>query len=232
MKALVASPPGLALVGLALGGACDPPREPEPVEARTAARGDEPAPPEAQAARQRGRLVAGERVARVPRWPGAEALATSVRERLSTAVRAEIERSPVPVLVPGDPGWQGLALSSPRGPGELGPGYALSARADGRTLVVQASRLATLVPGIGRHEGRERLRGTPGFVTENDGVKAAAWIEHGTAYTLELECEDPESPQCSVEALRAEVEGLAYVGGAGEARPPTRAQGGAIGGGR
>lgn len=215
VKPLTARPLGLALLGLALASACDLPREPAPVRAREAARDPAPASAAVQAPRSRGRLLAGERVERVPVWPGDDALDRAVRERLPPDVRAVVDRAPVPVLAPVDPGWHDLAASSPRGPGGPGAGYTFSAREDGRTLVVQGSRLARLIPGIGRHEGRDRLRGVAGFVTDNDGIKSASWIEGNTAYSLDLECDAPESPRCDLTALRAEVERLVFVGGAG-----------------
>src|SRR5438128_9211449 len=32
------------------------------------------------------------------------------------------------------------------------------------------------------------LRGVPIFVTENEGIKTATWIEKGTAFALDIEC--------------------------------------------
>lgn len=203
-------------MGLALAPACDVPREPEPAQVRAA----EPASPLASPS-SRGRLLAGERVERVPAWPDAAAVDTRVRERLPTATLAAVDRAPVPVLAPSDPEWATPTIATPAA------GYALSTRGDGRTLVVQASREARLVPGIGRHEGRDRLRGAAGYVTDNDGVKSASWIEAGAAYSVDLECDDVASPGCSVEALRAEVERLVLVGGVGVGATPSSSVGGA-----
>lgn len=208
MKPLTPRLFGSALWGLALACACDVPRDPEPVELRaagpTSAPANTPTP-----SRPRGRLVAGERVERVPSWPDPAELDARVRERLSATALAAVDRAPVPVLAPADPSWDAPTVTA------SGPGYALSTHAGRRSLVVQASRSARLVPGVGRHTGRDRLRGAPGFVSENDGIKVASWIERGTAYSLEIECDDPESSGCSLEALRAEVERLVPVGGAG-----------------
>ncbi|HEY0135818.1 MAG TPA: hypothetical protein VGB85_17155, partial [Nannocystis sp.] len=155
---------------------------------------------------RRGRLLAGERVARVPRWPAAIDQAT--RERLPAPARAAVERSPVPVLVPADPGW----LSSTQVfPGSWG--YALAARDGEVTLALHASRIATIVPGVGVATGTHRVRGVDGFLSVNEGIRTASWIEHGVAYSLDLECRDPQA--CSEAALRAAVEGLVYVGGVG-----------------
>ncbi len=134
MKALTARPLGLALLGFALSGACDPPRESGPIQPRGAVRDEEQAPTGAQAPRSRGRLLAGERVERVPVWPGDQAIDRAARERLPEAVRAVVDRSPVPVLAPVEAGWHDPSAASPRGAGGPGPGYTLSARGDGRTL--------------------------------------------------------------------------------------------------
>jgi hypothetical protein len=159
---------------------------------------------------QRGRLLAGERVARVPRWPAAGSVDRATRERLPAEVRAAVERSPVPVLVPADPGWLG---STRVFPGAWG--YALAARDGEVTLALHASRIATIVPGVGVAKGTHRVRGVDGFLSVNEGIRTASWIEHGVAYSLDLECRDPRGPACSEAALRAAVEGLVYVGGVG-----------------
>jgi hypothetical protein len=164
---------------------------------------------------RRGRMLAGERVLRDPVWPPADTLAP-VRERLPDSLRAAIDRSPVPVLVPGDPDWLARArIHSPAGPHSFG--YALSVTHGDRSVTVQASRIATLLPHIGHSRGNRRIRGGEGFYSDNDGIRTASWIEHGVAYSLDLECKDPAGRACSREALEALVDGLAYVGGAGGA---------------
>jgi len=159
---------------------------------------------------RRGRLLAGERVARVPRWPAAASIDRATRERLPADARAAVERSPVPVLVPAEPGW----LSSTRvSPGAWG--YALAASDGEVSLALHASRIATILPGVGVVKGKHRVRGVDGFLSVNEGIRTASWIEHGVAYSLDLECRDPDGPACSEAALRAAVEGLVYVGGIG-----------------
>ena len=201
MKALV---PLFALCA-ALAG-CDAP-EAEPTRARSA---DAPA-----SSPRRARLVAGERVERVIAWPEPSLRDEQARARLTDSALAAIETSPVPVLAPGESSWRSLRISSPRGREGPGFGFTLAAHAPGRTLTLHGSRLATLLPDVGRHEGTERLRGVPAFVTDNDGIKSATWIEHGAAYALDLECASARAPGCDLAALRAEVEALVYVGGGG-----------------
>jgi hypothetical protein len=197
--------------------ACDPAGPAEPAtRARerglSASPGVEPAP--AAPPGRRGRLFAGERVERIPQWPAPATIDDVVHGRLPESAQAAVSRSPVPVLAPTDaPLVAEAAVFS-------GPwGYALSARHGERTLAVQASKIATLLPHVGHVPGNTRLRGVDGWISINDGIRTAAWIEHGTAYSLDLECFAADGPECSEAALRAAVEGLVYVGGSGAVRP-------------
>jgi hypothetical protein len=161
---------------------------------------------------RRGRLLAGERVERVPVWPASSAIA-ALRERLPESLRTAVDRCPVPVLLPNDVEWLARARVFTGGP--QGPGYTLAAAHAGLHLSVQASRVATLLPHVGHLPGKHRVRGAWGFLGENEGIHTASWIEHGVAYTAELECEAPDGPACQRERLVALVEGLEYVGGVG-----------------
>lgn len=163
---------------------------------------------------RRGRLLAGERVERVPVWPAASTVA-AVRERLSAASIAAIDRSPVPVLVPGDASWLARAHVFTAGP--QGSGYTFAASLSGLHLSVQASRVATMLPHVGHRRGKHQIRGQDGFLGENEGIHTASWIEHGVAYNAELECQEPEGPDCRPELLAALVAKLEYVGGVGTA---------------
>lgn len=194
------------LVLTTVGPACDP------GAAGVALRAEVAETPAAVGPR-RGRLLAGERVRRQPVWPGAQTLA-ALGERLPAPLRTDIARSPVPVLVPGDPTWLARAtIYSPDGPDSFG--YALSATHEGVNIHVQGSSIATLVPGVGQIRGNRRIRGGEGYLSSNDGIRSASWIEHGVAYSLDLECASSTGPACSEAALLAAVEGLAYVGGRG-----------------
>ena len=196
--------------------ACDPPAEGLPAASQPvsdARIGTAPAQFEPRSARRRGRLIAGERVQRVPQWPPASALAQELRARAPTALLTAVDRSPVPVLLPGDPAVLARAeLYVP--PGPKGFGYAFSARAGTeRHVSVHASRIATLLPHIGHIRG-SAVRSGEGSFSVNEGVRTASWIEHGVAYSLELECFDPDAPTCDEAALRGLVASLVYVGGA------------------
>jgi ribose 1,5-bisphosphokinase PhnN len=93
--------------------------------------------------------------------------------------------------------------------------FAVSAN-DGRiALSLHASRLFydRAVPAS---QGNRALRGTRALVTENEGIWSASWMEHGVAYTLELECARHDDARCAGDRhLVALAEGLSYVGGAG-----------------
>lgn len=202
----------LAVLGGPAVPGCDPEGPAEPA-VRASARAPD-AEPEAARPIRRGRLIAGERVERIPQWPAIETIDAAARERLPRAARDAVRRSPVPVLVPGEG-----ALLAEAAVFSQATGYALSARHGARTLAIQASKQATLLPHVGRAPGNTPIRGTAGWVSSNDGIRTASWIEHGTAYSLDLECQNPEGPECSEEALRAALAGLVYVGGAGELQP-------------
>jgi hypothetical protein len=92
-----------------------------------------------------------------------------------------------------------------------------SVRAEGATITVTASRAARVVPGVGAAQGNRDIRATRGFVSQNEGIWSAAWIENGVAYSVEVECASPDAAMCADEAFVMELaNGLAYVGGAEE----------------
>lgn len=165
----------------------------------------------APAATRRGTVRGGERVERVVTWPSGDP-DRDTRLSLGPDDIDTVDRASVPVLAP--PGeWTGDLHVIP-----LDSGFALVARRGPTKLVVQASRIAHLHPGLPPARPNTRVRGVDGNVTENEGIRSATWIEHGVAYTADLECADPEAPACSDEGLVALVDALVYIGGA---RPAT-----------
>lgn len=40
------------------------------------------------------------------------------------------------------------------------------------------------------------LRGVPIYVSENEGIKTATWIENGTAFAMDIECDSDKDPRC------------------------------------
>lgn len=203
----------MAVLGAPWVPGCDPagPAEPSSSDPRRA-NIVEPVP--ASPPVRRGKLIAGERVERIPQWPAPASIDATTRARLPAAARDALGRSPVPVLVPGEGALLGEAAIFSQA-----SGYALSASHGGITVAIQASKLATLLAHIGNIPGDTEIRGTLGWLGNNDGIRTASWIEHGVAYSLDLECYVPDGPECSEAALRSAVEGLVYVGGAGELQP-------------
>lgn len=126
------------------------------------------------------------------------------RERASELV----ERAPVPVLAPTN-----VALEQPTF--IVGPEfYALTGRVDGATISIHGKRAAHRYEGIEPVKGNRTLRGVPGFVSENEGIRTTSWIENGAAYSLDVECADPTEARCASDAFAVElVENLKFAGG-------------------
>lgn len=129
-------------------------------------------------------------------------------------IRALIARSPVPVLAPRE-----LQLASPTLVVE-GEYFALTGRVDGATISLQGTRAAHRYEGIDPATGnRELIRvgGTArGFVTTNEGIRTASWIENGAAYSVDVECSEAADARChGDDFLLSVVAQLSYVGGSG-----------------
>lgn len=125
-------------------------------------------------------------------------------------IRALVARSPVPVLAPHD-----LKLTSPTLVVE-GEYFALTGRLDGVTISLQGTRAAHRYEGVEPAPGNRELRSTRGFVSVNEGIRTASWIENGAAYTADIECADLHDARCESEAfLLSVVAQLAFVGGSG-----------------
>ena len=129
-------------------------------------------------------------------------------------IRALIARSPVPVLAPRE-----LQLASPTLVVE-GEYFALTGRADGATISLQGTRAAHRYEGVDPATGnRELSRGSGiarGFVTTNEGIRTASWIENGAAYSVDVECSESADARChGDDFLLSIVAQLSYVGGSG-----------------
>lgn len=203
--------PGL-LVGLGCGA-----MPPEPAGQQRAAVDEDRGADLSARPPDRGKARGGERMRRTVRWPDAEARDGAAYEGFDARSRVAIDEAPVPVLVPAP----AVALderSVMRGPewyafwGRRAAGDAEAAV----TITLQASRMARVYPGVRPQAGQHTLRGLPAFVTQNEGIWSASWIEHGVAYDLGLECAPPDAAPCHDQAeLEALAEGLRYVGGQG-----------------
>ena len=133
-------------------------------------------------------------------------------------LRALVARSPVPVLAPHD-----LQLASPTLVVE-GEYFALTGRIDAgssrATISLQGTRAAHRYEGIDPATGNRELRrfsGTArGFVTTNEGIRTASWMENGAAYSVDVECSETADARCQGEEfLLSVVAQLSYVGGSG-----------------
>ncbi len=143
-------------------------------------------------------------------WPASSQVDRGLLGALGAEARAKVSRAPVPVLVPRG---SDLAAASLVVEPEF---YAFSHRHDGITVVVQATRREHRYEGVGPVRGDRLVRGTTGFVTENEGIRSASWRENGVAYTVDLECETPTDARCADDTLvMSLVDGLAFVGGGG-----------------
>lgn len=194
------------LLGLGCGAT-----PPEPTgEPRAAVDDLSPRPP------SRGTVRGGEMMQRTVQWPAAETRQTSAYEGLDGSSRAAVDEAPVPVLVPDDT----VVLDERKV--MTGPQWAAFwGQREGMTVTVHASRMARVFPGVTPKPGTHTLRGQEGFITRNEGIWAASWIEHGVAYDLGLECVPVDAPPCAdASTLEAVAEGLVYVGGRGEPEVP------------
>ena len=152
-------------------------------------------------------------------WPAASSIDDRALSSLSGSVegatrdreiRALVSRSPVPVLAPKD-----LRLTSPTLVVE-GEYFALTGRADGATISLQGTRAAHRYEGVDPATGNRDLRGVRGFVSVNEGIRTASWIENGAAYSVDVECNDARDQRCkSDEFLLSVVAQLTFVGGSG-----------------
>lgn len=130
---------------------------------------------------------------------------------LNNASKTATRRSPIPVLVP-----SGQTIASALTVMAEAHWYAASSRADGLTLNVSATEIVFHVPGVEPAVGPEDLRGTRGFVTQNEGIWSATWIENGASYVATVECENHDDARCaSASFVRSLVADLVYVGGKG-----------------
>lgn len=157
-------------------------------------------------------------------WPAQNAVDSGAFVLLSKTtgmpdaeLRSMIARSAVPVLVPAG---VGLAAATLMVEGEY---FALAGHVDDRggraTISVQGTRTAHRYEGIEPRAGNRPLRASGailGFVSINENIRTASWIEHGAAYNVDVECSDVRDGRCqSDDFLLSIVADLAYVGGSG-----------------
>lgn len=123
--------------------------------------------------------------------------------------RANVARSPVPVLAPKD-----ARLEDPKVMIDA-EYYAIAGKLSGATISIQGTRLAHKYDTIPPTPGDRPMRGGHGFVTVNEGIRSASFVENGAAYSVDVECADPtHDARCTGDAfVLGLVESLVYVGG-------------------
>src|SRR5690606_32431485 len=112
--------------------------------------------------------------------------AAAIDERALAALgdaRSQLARAPVPALAPS----ADLALERPTVIVE-GEYYVITARSRGATISIQGTRAAHRYDGVSPHPGNKRLRSGTGFVTVNEGIRSASFVENGAAYSVDVEC--------------------------------------------
>jgi hypothetical protein len=95
--------------------------------------------------------------------------------------------------------------------------WSLTGRVNGATIAIQGTRVAHRYDDIAPAAGNRSLRGSKGFVSINEGIRTASWIENGVAYSLDVECANPAADaRCTDEAFTVDlVDHLGFAGGGG-----------------
>lgn len=196
-----------------LGAGCDdgtvaPEPESEAGVSSRQADADAPAIDDYAVARPRkGEIIGGEKVARTIVWPDASQIHAPTRQRLGANVRDKVPAAPLPVLVPREGAERGELVL-----GETW--YAYSAALDGATLSIQGSAQARVHTHMKAAQPTEEVRGVGGFISSNESIWTVSWIEHGAAYSLELECANPKDNRCEDPNRALELaESMVFVGG-------------------
>lgn len=142
------------------------------------------------------------------RWPAESEVDRGLIARLSPELRAQVESAPVPVLLP-------PALDYGRAKMTVEPAYyALSAPDDGVTIALQATKRGHHWDDVAPATGSHRLRGVGAFISKNEEIRTASWIENGVAYVLDVECERRLDLRCADDRYTvALIESLRFAGG-------------------
>lgn len=144
-------------------------------------------------------------------WPATSTIDERALASLGDA-RSQLSRSPVPVLAPSPEGFRdGLERPTVIVEGEY---YVITARSHGATISIQGTRAAHRYEGVDAHPGNTTLRKGTGFVTVNEGIRSASFIENGVAYSVDVECASNADARCTSDAFVTEITNqLVYVGG-------------------
>ncbi len=137
---------------------------------------------------------------------------TRARERANDL----LARSPVPVLAPTNVAFERPTFV-------VGPEfYALTGRVPSTsahatsiaTVSIHGKRAAHQYDDIPVIAGNRTVRSGKGFLSVNEGIRTASWIENGAAYSVDVECSEVlTDARCDSEAFVADiVEHLAFAG--------------------
>jgi hypothetical protein len=129
--------------------------------------------------------------------------------KLSPEAQLAVTRSPVGVLVPSDPALlaSGTVMADKSW-------YAFHAQTSGVTIAIQGTNVAHVHPEVAPDDGNTILRRGRGYVTVNEGIRTASFIEDGVAYAVDVECATAGDPHCASDAYVLELtNGLVKVGG-------------------
>jgi hypothetical protein len=149
-------------------------------------------------------------------WPGEGRLDRQALSALPQAAARAAAASRVPVLVPSRRELLAAPVIVTR---ENWTSF--WARTPEITVSLKITRLAHKYPGLAPMRGPRDIRGAPAFVTANEGIWSATWMENGVSYALDLECASPDAPACASDALLLELASeLVYVGGVGHGQAP------------
>lgn len=163
---------------------------------------------------QRGAVIGGERVKRAVAWPDASRTDALARLRYPAEIRERLDAAPIPVLAPSE------LPSGAKATASVGPHwYALTVHGDGYLLHTNGSGEARVHPHVRTTEPTHPMRTDGGFLTRNEDIWSASWIEHGVAYSFEVECDRRVVAWCDDEAeILRRVESLVIVAAKGGAR--------------
>lgn len=157
--------------------------------------------------------MGGETIQPTVTFPPATKITRPVLERLPADAKKLVRKATVPVLVPPD-GVKPESIVVIVEP-EF---YAVSAKTEtGASISVQGTRSRVRYDDVPAAAGRTQLHeGLRGFVTENEGIHVASWVENEVAYSVDLECASPDDALCKDdEGVIQMAKQLVFVGGGG-----------------
>jgi hypothetical protein len=154
---------------------------------------------------QRGKVIGGERAKRTITWPAEAERDVLAESRYAADVHATLARPRIPVIAPAEPTTNVVATSGDTW-------YALSVHGKGYVLHTTGSSQARVHPHIRTTEPTHPMRKDGGFLTRNEDIWAASWIENGAAYSFEIECDRRVVQWCDDEAVVLQhVESLVHM---------------------